>query len=129
MSLTRYYSEFSGCRIVVKKTAVVGFSEAVNAQAELQKEITSTQIETFSESDTSFGFRIGYQVTPILAFELGYRDFGEGCIQISGESLDASQYHDLVKSVSPILPAGTTVGALFTLVEHEDWRFSVPVGC
>ncbi|WP_445777224.1 Ig-like domain-containing protein [Shewanella sp.] len=108
--------------------AAVGVSETDNTQSELQMEITSGQIESFDKSGTSLGFRVGYQVTPVLAFELGYIDFGEGSTQISGESLDASQYHDLVKSVSPILPAGTTVGALFTLVEHEKWRFSVPVG-
>ncbi|GGB75342.1 hypothetical protein GCM10011607_39600 [Shewanella inventionis] len=108
--------------------AVVGVSETDNTQSELQMEITSGQIESFDRSGTSLGFRVGYQVTPVLAFELGYIDFGEGSTQISGENLDASQYHDLVKSVSPILPAGTTVGALFTLFEHEKWRFSVPVG-
>ncbi|MGX9462715.1 Ig-like domain-containing protein, partial [Shewanella sp. A14] len=107
---------------------VVGVSETVNSQAELQREITTGQIEAFDKSDTSFGFNIGYQVTPMLAFELGYIDFGEGATQINGESLDAGQYHELLKTVSPIIPAGTTIGARFTLMEHEGWRFSVPIG-
>ncbi|MEH6446410.1 MAG: Ig-like domain-containing protein [Oceanospirillaceae bacterium] len=108
--------------------AVVGFSETVNTQAELQREITTGQIEAFDKSDTSFGFSLGYQVNSILAFEFGYIDFGEGSTQIRGESLDTGQYHELLKSVSPILPTGFSVGAEFSLVEHDGWRFSVPVG-
>ncbi|XBJ48367.1 Ig-like domain-containing protein [Shewanella sp. H8] len=108
--------------------AVVGFSESVNTQAELQQEITSGQIEAFDKSDTSFGFSIGYQVNSVLAFELGYIDFGEGSTQISGESLNTDQYHELLKSVSPILPTGFSVGVELSLVEHDGWRFSVPVG-
>ncbi|MGI2111828.1 Ig-like domain-containing protein, partial [Shewanella frigidimarina] len=108
--------------------AVVGFSESVNTQAELQREIPTGQIEAFDKSDTSFGFSIGYQVNSVLAFELGYIDFGEGSTQISGESLNTDQYHELFKSVSPILPTGFNVGVDLSLVEHDGWRFSVPVG-
>ena len=107
---------------------IIGFSESVNTQAELQREIPTGQIEAFDKSDTSFGLTIGYQVTPLLAFELGYIDFGEGSAQISGESLHTGQYHELLKAVSPILPTGFSVGVDLSLVEHDGWRFSVPVG-
>ncbi|MGI2146376.1 Ig-like domain-containing protein [Shewanella frigidimarina] len=108
--------------------AVVGFSESVNTQAEFQRGIPTGQIEAFDKSDTSFGFSIGYQVNSVLAFELGYIDFGEGSTQISGESLNTDQYHELLKSVSPILPTGFNVGVDLSLVKHDGWRFSVPVG-
>ena len=107
---------------------IIGFSESVNTQAELQREIPTGQIEAFDKSDTGFGLTIGYQVTPLLAFELGYIDFGEGSAQISGESLHTGQYHELLKAVSPILPTGFSVGVDLSLVEHDGWRFSVPVG-
>tara|TARA_R110002033_G_scaffold93915_3_gene143104 strand:+ start:37 stop:636 length:600 start_codon:yes stop_codon:yes gene_type:complete len=107
---------------------IIGFSESANTQAELQREIPTGQIEAFDKSDTSFGLTIGYQVTPLLAFELGYIDFGEGSAQISGESLHTGQYHELLKAVSPILPTGFSVGVDLSLVEHDGWRFSVPVG-
>ena len=107
---------------------IIGFSESANTQAELQREIPTGQIEAFDKSDTSFGLTIGYQVTPLLAFELGYIDFGEGSAQISGESLHTGQYHELLKSVSPILPTGFSVGVDLSLVEHDGWRFLVPVG-
>ena len=33
-----------------------------------------------------------------------------------------------MKSVTPILADGITLGLRFTLVEHQDWRFEIPVG-
>ncbi|WP_049762913.1 Ig-like domain-containing protein [Shewanella denitrificans] len=108
--------------------ASLSVSETDKTQMELQQEVTAGTISGFDNSDTGVGLSLGYQVTPLLAFELGYLDLGEGSAQISGESLDAGQYHELMKLVSPVLPQGVTVGARFTLMEHQGWRFSVPVG-
>jgi hypothetical protein len=103
-------------------------SETDKTQMELQQEVSAGTISSFDNSDTGVGISLGYQVTPMLAFELGYLDLGEGSAQISGESLDAGQYHELMKSVSPVLPQGVTIAARLTLIEHQGWRFSVPVG-
>ncbi|WP_232279989.1 Ig-like domain-containing protein [Shewanella denitrificans] len=108
--------------------ANLSVNETDKTQMELQQEVTAGTISGFDNSDTGVGLSLGYQVTPLLAFELGYLDLGEGSAQISGESLDAGQYHELMKLVSPVLPQGGTVGARFTLMEHQGWRFSVPVG-
>jgi hypothetical protein len=108
--------------------ASIGISETDKTKMELQQEVTAGTISGFDNSDTGVGLSLGYQVTPMLAFELGYLDLGEGSAQISGESLDAGQYHELMKSVSPVLPQGVTIAARLTLIEHQGWRFSVPVG-
>uniref|UniRef100_UPI004053D498 Ig-like domain-containing protein n=1 Tax=Shewanella sp. TaxID=50422 RepID=UPI004053D498 len=108
--------------------ASLSVSETDKTQMELQQEVTAGTISGFDNSDTGVGLSLGYQVTPLLAFELGYLDLGDGSAQISGESLDAGQYHELMKLVSPVLPQGVTMGARFTLMEHQGWRFSVPVG-
>jgi large repetitive protein len=108
--------------------ASLSVSETRQTQMELQQEVTAGTISGFDNSDTGVGLSLGYQVTPMIAFELGYLDLGEGSAQISGESLDAGQYHELMKLVSPVLPQGVTVAARLTLIEHQGWRFSVPVG-
>jgi hypothetical protein len=108
--------------------ANLSVNETRQTQGELQQDVTAGTISGFDNSDTGVGLSLGYQVTPLLAFELGYLDLGDGSAQISGESLDAGQYHELMKSVSPVLPQGVAVGARFTLIEQQGWRFSVPVG-
>jgi hypothetical protein len=108
--------------------ANLSVSETDKTKMEVQQEVSAGTISGFDNSDTGVSLSLGYQVTPMLAFELGYLDLGEGSAQISGESLDAGQYHELMKSVSPVLPQGVAIGARLTLIEHQGWRFSVPVG-
>ena len=106
----------------------VGVSESNKTKSKLQRDITTAQVDGFDDSDTSFGVSVGYQIAPTVAFEVGYADFGNGSAQLSGETLDPQQYHQLFKSVSPILPQGFNMGLRFTLADYQGWRFSVPVG-
>ncbi|MCB2383443.1 Ig-like domain-containing protein [Shewanella sp. SR1] len=78
--------------------------------------------------DTAFGLSVGYQVTPMVAIELGYADFGNGSARIEGASLTPAQYHEQVKAVTPVLADGVMLGLRFTLLQHDAWRFEVPIG-
>ncbi|UJF23052.1 Ig-like domain-containing protein [Shewanella sp. OMA3-2] len=80
------------------------------------------------DSDTAFGVSAGYQWNTYLAVELGYSDFGNGSAQLKGSTLTPETYHQELKSVTPILADGITLGMRITLMEREDWRIEVPVG-
>ncbi|UJF21568.1 Ig-like domain-containing protein [Shewanella sp. OMA3-2] len=80
------------------------------------------------DSDTAFGVSAGYQWNTYLAVELGYSDFGNGSAQLKGSTLTPEAYHQELKSVTPILADGITLGMRITLMEREDWRIEVPVG-
>ncbi|GGQ30292.1 hypothetical protein GCM10009411_32370 [Shewanella litoralis] len=106
----------------------LGLSKTDQAKEDLQKDVNSGTINHFDNSDTLVGINIGYQISPMIAFELGYLDQGSGKTQITGSTLNPTEYHEQLKSVSPILVHGYTLGAKFTLIEHKNWRFDIPVG-
>jgi hypothetical protein len=87
-----------------------------------------TEVTDVDDSDTALGLSAGYQWNTFLAVELGYSDFGSGTAQLKGSTLSPEAYQQALKSVTPILADGITLGLRFTLVEHEDWRFEIPVG-
>ncbi|WP_434950134.1 Ig-like domain-containing protein [Shewanella sp. HL-SH4] len=87
-----------------------------------------TEVTDVDDSDTALGLSAGYQWNNFLAVELGYSDFGSGTAQLKGSTLSPEAYQQALKSVTPILADGITLGLRFTLVEHQDWRFEIPVG-
>ena len=87
-----------------------------------------TEVTDVDDSDTALGLSAGYQWNTFLAVELGYSDFGSGTAQLKGGTLSPEAYQQALKSVTPILADGITLGLRFTLVEHQDWRFEIPVG-
>ncbi|MGI2172392.1 Ig-like domain-containing protein [Shewanella sp. MF05960] len=105
-----------------------GFVGQAYADSKLAHRQTDTEITDVNDDDTAFGLSAGYQWNTFIAVELGYSDFGNGSAQLSGSTLTPEAYHQELKSVTPILAEGMTLGLRFTVVEHEDWRFEVPVG-
>ncbi|MEL4239419.1 putative Ig domain-containing protein [Shewanella xiamenensis] len=106
----------------------IGQAQADKTLPELNAQVGEGQLLNVDDSDTAFGVSLGYQWTPIVALELGYADFGEGTARIKGATLTPEQYHELVKTVTPVLADGVMLGLRLTLLEHEGWRFEVPVG-
>ncbi|WP_198781880.1 Ig-like domain-containing protein [Shewanella putrefaciens] len=106
----------------------IGQAKTDNGIQDLQPQVGEGVVSSIDNSDTAFGVSVGYQWTPTMAVELGYADFGEGSARIEGASLTPEQYHELVKSVTPVLADGVMLGLRFTLLQHEGWRFEVPVG-
>ncbi|WP_297891191.1 Ig-like domain-containing protein, partial [Shewanella sp.] len=106
----------------------IGQAKTDNGIQDLQPQVGEGVVSSIDNSDTAFGVSVGYQWTPTVAVELGYADFGEGSARIEGASLTPEQYHELVKSVTPVLADGVMLGLRFTLLQHEGWRFEVPVG-
>jgi hypothetical protein len=106
----------------------VGQSKADQKQNRLVEELPSGSITAFDDSDTFYGFTLGYQLHPYFAVEMGYQDSGEASAQISGDSLSPEEYHELVKAVSPVLVDGWAVGGRFTLWQNEQWDLEVPLG-
>ncbi|WP_235522165.1 Ig-like domain-containing protein [Shewanella xiamenensis] len=106
----------------------IGQAKADKTLPELNVQVGEGQLLNVDDSDTAFGVSLGYQWTPIVALELGYADFGEGSARIKGATLTPEQYHELVKTVTPVLADGVMLGLRLTLLEHEGWRFEVPVG-
>ncbi|PWF63581.1 hypothetical protein CBX96_09840 [Shewanella sp. BC20] len=106
----------------------IGQAQADKTLPELNTQVGEGQLLNVDDSDTAFGVSLGYQWTPTVALELGYADFGEGSARIKGATLTPEQYHELVKAVTPVLADGVTLGLRFTLLQHQGWRFEVPVG-
>ncbi|WP_425290048.1 putative Ig domain-containing protein [Shewanella xiamenensis] len=106
----------------------IGQAKADKTLPELNVQVGEGQLLNVDDSDTAFGVSLGYQWTPTVALELGYADFGEGSARIKGATLTPEQYHELVKTVTPVLADGVMLGLRLTLLEHEGWRFEVPVG-
>ncbi|MEL4274071.1 Ig-like domain-containing protein, partial [Shewanella xiamenensis] len=106
----------------------IGQAQADKTLPELNAQVGEGQLLNVDDSDTAFGVSLGYQWMPIVALELGYADFGEGSARIKGSTLTPAQYHELVKTVTPVLADGVMLGLRLTLLEHEGWRFEVPVG-
>ncbi|MGR6500509.1 putative Ig domain-containing protein [Shewanella sp. Koi 1] len=106
----------------------IGEAQADKTLPELNTQVGEGQLLNVDDSDTAFGVSLGYQWTPTVALELGYADFGEGSARIKGATLTPEQYHELVKAVTPVLADGVMLGLRFTLLQHQSWRFEVPVG-
>ena len=106
----------------------IGQAKADKTLPELNVQVGEGQLLNVDDSDTAFGVSLGYQWTPTVALELGYADFGEGGARIKGATLTPEQYHELVKTVTPVLADGVMLGLRFTLLQHEGWCFEVPVG-
>ncbi|MEL4282928.1 putative Ig domain-containing protein, partial [Shewanella mangrovisoli] len=106
----------------------IGQAQADKTLPELNVQVGEGQLLNVDDSDTAFGVSLGYQWTPTVALELGYADFGEGSARIKGSTLTPEQYHELVKTVTPVLADGVMLGLRFTLLQHQGWRFEVPVG-
>ncbi|MCW3173515.1 Ig-like domain-containing protein [Shewanella subflava] len=108
--------------------ANISINETDVTQRSLQQQVTAVDISGFDNSDVGIGVTVGYQVTSLLAFEIGYVDLGDGSAQISGETLNERQFQESLKTVSPVLAKGATIGARLTLIESQGWRFSLPFG-
>jgi hypothetical protein len=108
--------------------ASAGQSNADQKQSRLVEQLPDGTITGFDDSDSSYGFTLGYQVHPYVALEAGYLDLGEASSQISAESLTPQQYHEVVKAVSPVLVDGFTAAVRFSLWQNEQWNLEVPLG-
>lgn len=106
----------------------IGQTQVDNGKRVLQPQAGAGAVTSVDTTDTAIGVSVGYQWTPLVAVELGYADFGNGSARIEGASLTPEQYHEQVKGVTPVLADGVTLGLRFTLLQHEAWRFEVPIG-
>ncbi|MGI2168375.1 Ig-like domain-containing protein, partial [Shewanella oncorhynchi] len=106
----------------------VGQAQVDSSRRDLQPQAGTGFVTSVDDKDTALGVSIGYQWTPFVAIELGYADFGNGTARIEGASLTPEQYHEQVKAVTPVLADGVMLGLRFTLLQHEAWRFEVPIG-
>ncbi|NLQ24803.1 tandem-95 repeat protein [Shewanella sp. S-1] len=106
----------------------VGQAQVDSSRRDLQPQAGTGFVTSVDDNDTALGVSIGYQWTPYVAIELGYADFGNGTARIEGASLTPEQYHEQVKAVTPVLADGVMLGLRFTLLQHESWRFEVPIG-
>lgn len=106
----------------------VGQAQVDSSRRDLQPQAGTGFVTSVDDKDTALGVSIGYQWTPFVAIELGYADFGNGSARIEGASLTPEQYHEQVKAVTPVLADGVMLGLRFTLLQHEAWRFEVPIG-
>ncbi|MGI2150307.1 putative Ig domain-containing protein [Shewanella baltica] len=106
----------------------VGQAQVDSGRRELQSDAAAGVVTSVDDKDTAFGLSVGYQWTPMVAIELGYADFGDGRARIEGASLIPAQYHEQVKAVTPVLADGVMLGLRFTLLQHDAWRFEVPIG-
>lgn len=105
-----------------------GQAQVDSSRRDLQHDAAAGVVTSVDDKDTAFGLSVGYQWTPFVAIELGYADFGNGTARIEGASLTPEQYHEQVKAVTPVLADGVMLGLRFTLLQHEAWRFEVPIG-
>lgn len=106
----------------------VGQAQVDSSRRDLQPQAGTGFVTSVDDKDTALGVSIGYQWTPFVAIEFGYADFGNGTARIEGASLTPEQYHEQVKAVTPVLADGVMLGLRFTLLQHEAWRFEVPIG-
>lgn len=106
----------------------VGQAQVDSSRRDLQPQAGTGFVTSVDDKDTALGVSIGYQWTPFVAIEFGYADFGNGTARIEGASLTPEQYHEQVKAVTPVLADGVMLGLRFTLLQHEAWRFELPIG-
>ncbi|WP_259521597.1 Ig-like domain-containing protein [Shewanella baltica] len=106
----------------------VGQAQVDSSRRDLQPQAAAGVVTSVDDKDTAFGLSVGYQWTPMVAIELGYADFGNGSARIEGASLTPAQYHEQVKAVTPVLADGVMLGLRFTLLQHDAWRFEMPIG-
>ncbi|MCS6153737.1 tandem-95 repeat protein [Shewanella baltica] len=106
----------------------VGQAQVDSSRRDLQPQTAAGVVTSVDDKDTAFGLSVGYQWTPMVAIELGYADFGNGSSRIEGASLTPAQYHEQVKAVTPVLADGVMLGLRFTLLQHDAWRFEMPIG-
>jgi hypothetical protein len=106
----------------------VGTSKADQQQSQLLDGVPAGTVTGFDDSDSLYGMNLGYQVHPYVAVELGYLDLGEASSQISGDSLTPGQYHELVKTATPVLADGWTLSARLSVWQNEQWSIEVPLG-
>jgi large repetitive protein len=106
----------------------VGQAQVDSSRRDLQPQAAAGVVTSVDDKDTAFGLSVGYQWTPMVAIELGYADFGNGSARIEGASLTPQEYHEQVKAVTPVLGDGVMLGLRFTLLQHDAWRFEVPIG-
>ncbi|MGI2142199.1 putative Ig domain-containing protein [Shewanella baltica] len=106
----------------------VGQAQVDSSRRDLQPQAAAGVVTSVDDKDAAFGLSVGYQWTPMVAIELGYADFGDGSARIEGASLTPAQYHEQVKAVTPVLADGVMLGLRLTLLQHDAWRFEVPIG-
>jgi len=106
----------------------VGTSKADQQQSQLLDGVPAGTVTGFDDSDSLYGVNLGYKVHPYVAVELGYLDLGEASSQISGDSLTPAQYHELVKTATPVLADGWTLSARLSVWQNEQWSIEVPLG-
>ncbi|PTA49088.1 hypothetical protein C9I43_15610 [Shewanella morhuae] len=106
----------------------IGQAQVDSSRRDLQTKAAAGVVTSIDDKDSAFGVSVGYQWTPLVAIELGYADFGNGSARIEGASLTPAQYHEQVKAVTPVLADGVMLGLRFTLLQHDAWRFEVPIG-
>jgi hypothetical protein len=104
------------------KDAPRSFYELFNSDIQTFAFFTPTeQTTSFDDSDTAFGIAIGYRLTPHLAIEGGYNNFGE--VTYSSRASGNFPQESGTANVSIVSETtGFTVAALGVLPVTRDWE-------
>ncbi|MER2491392.1 hypothetical protein [Catenovulum sediminis] len=79
------------------------------------------------DSATSWQLGIHYQFDTVRV-DFNYIDLGEGQVNLESATYTPDEYHQTVKSVSPILSSGYGLGVALPIVRDSKWRFNAQMG-
>lgn len=87
--------------------------------------ITSSDLD---DSDTSGGLFFGYQFTPSLAVEMGYRDMGEYASTITGATTDPTAFANFASGLAPESGDGASLGLVVSKPVNDLWKVGARFG-
>ena len=79
------------------------------------------------DSATSWQIGIHYQFDK-LRVDLNYVDLGEGQVNLESATYTPDEYHQTVKSVSPILSSGYALGLALPIASDAQWKLNAQMG-
>jgi len=90
--------------------------------------IPSSQIKYIDDSDSAWSLGVGYQFSSNWKLTAKYIDLGESSVILNTESLDPSEYHQVVSKATPVLGNGLSLEVNYQFFKKDNWLSGASVG-
>ena len=94
----------------------------------IAKQVPIGVITQIDNKATSWSIGVGTNITNDWSVTLNYVDMGEGSLAITGDTLIASEYHQSVAKIVPVLVKGIGLNGHYYFLQSEQYNASVLFG-
>jgi hypothetical protein len=96
--------------------------------SEISQQVPVGVITEIDNKATSWSIGVGTNITKEWSVTLSYVDMGEGSLTITGDTLIASEYHQSVAKIVPVLVKGVGFHSHYHFLQSEQYNASVLFG-